>query len=214
MPPEIAFKIDQEFSKYPLRTHSKGTVLVHIGETTPYLFYVKEGSVKKYNTSYRGEEKVIHIFKPPVLLPMTPLLTGFPSHFLFKADEVVTLHMVPIEKALDYFKTHADVLFGLLSWSYRVIDGLQGRIFQFMAGNAKSRVLYELIYECRRFAAKSADNSYLLTIGISNLAARCGLSRETVSREISKLKTHGLIESKGQSIFIPNLKELEKKLEV
>ena len=100
----------------------------------------------------------------------------------------------------------------MLEWSHKAIDGLQGRIIQLMSGNARSRVVYELVNECINFSQTLPDGSCLLSVSETDLAARSGLSRETVSREINKLKKIDLVVIKSRNILIPDAAALEKLL--
>lgn len=212
MDPVVAEKIDQEFTKYPLRKYPKGQILLFAGDKPEFLFYIVEGKVRKYDISNRGDELAVNISKPPITTPLTSVLTSAPSRYFYKTETVVSLHPVPAEQALRFFKAHNDVLFGLLHWSYQSVDDLQGRIVQLMSGNAKSRVVYELVNECNRFGQEKPDGSYQLNVSTTDLAARSGLSRETISREISKLKKAGLVIIIGRSISVPNLAKLEELL--
>jgi CRP/FNR family transcriptional regulator, cyclic AMP receptor protein len=212
MDPFIARKIDKEFIKYPVRKYPKGQILLFAGDTPACLFYVTEGKVRKYDISSRGYELAVNISKPPITTPLTSVLTNTPSRYFYKTETAVSLHAVPAEEALIFFKAHSDVLFGLLHWSYQSIDGLQGRIVQLMSGNAKNRVVYELINECIRFGQKNTNESYQLNVSETDLAARSGLSRETVSREINKLKSANLVAINGRRLSVPSLSDIEKLL--
>lgn len=46
----------------------------------------------------------------------------------------------------------------------------------------------------------------------TDLGARAGLSRETVSREMRKLEKEGILTIKSGKVTVKNLVELEKKL--
>lgn len=212
MDPTIADKIHQEFSKYPLRKYPKGQILLFAGDEPKYLFYVVEGKVRKYDISLRGDEFAVNIAKPPITFPMTSLFTQTPSRYFHKAEQDVSAHLVPSKVALAFFKSDSCILYGLLERSYKSIDGLQGRIIQLMLGNAKNRVVYELVNECKNFSEILPDGSHLLSVNETDLAARSGLSRETVSREVNKLKRNGLVVIKVRNILIPNPLELEKLL--
>lgn len=212
MDPLIAKKIDQEFTKYPLRKYPKGQILLFAGDEPTQVFYIIEGKVRKYDISPKGDELVVSLPKPPVPIPLTAILNNTPSNYFYRTEEVVLLHCVPVKDALHFIKSNNDVLFGILCWSYQVIDGLQGRIIQLMSGNAKSRVIYELIYECQLFGHEKPDGRYQLNSSETGLAARAGLSRETVSREINKLKKAGLVSISGRYITVTDLNKLQEKL--
>ncbi|MGZ6005413.1 MAG: Crp/Fnr family transcriptional regulator [Candidatus Saccharimonadales bacterium] len=216
MADDIAQKIHENLSKFPKRTYPKGQILVFADESPEHIFYIVKGRVRKYDVSYRGEEVIVNIFQNPAFFPMSWAFNRSPNHFFYKTETETELHVVPVDAALNFVKDNPDVMFDLLSRIYRGMDGLLGRVVHLMSGSAKSRLLYELIIECRRFGEKVEekveDNSVTLGVNEVDLAARSGLSRETVSREMNKLKTEGLVTVNSKGITVKDLEALEKKI--
>ncbi len=208
----VADKVHQEFSKYPKRTYPKGQILVFADENPEHIFYIVEGRVRKYDVSYRGDEIIVNIFKPPAFFPMSWAINKSPNKYFYKTETKAVLHIVPTSVALDFVKSNPDIMFDLLSRIYRGMDGLLGRVVHLMSGTAKSRLIYELIMECRRFGELDKQGNYSLTTNEVDLAARSGLSRETVSREMQKLKDLKIVSIKGKIILVEDLSALEKIL--
>lgn len=208
----VADKIDQHFSKYPKRSYPKGQILVFQDESPEHIFYIVAGRVRKYDVSYRGDEVVVNVFKPPAFFPMSRAINHTPNKYFYKTETATELHVVPVNDALDFLKANPDVMLDLLSRIYKGMDGLLGRVVHLMSGSAKSRLLYELIIECRRFGKKHDDGSYLLETSEVDLAARSGLSRETISREMNKIKKDGLVSMDKKGITVKDLAALEKKI--
>lgn len=208
----VAQKIEQHFSQYPKRSYPKGQILVFADESPAHIFYIVKGSVRKYDVSYRGDEVIVNIFKPPAFFPMSWAINHSPNQYFYKTESETELHIIPGDNALQFIKDNPDVMLDLLSRIYKGLDGLLGRVVHLMSGSAKSRLLYELIIECRRFGKVAKDGSYKLEANEVDLAARSGLSRETVSREMQKLKTDGLVSMSPHGILVANLEALEKKL--
>ena len=213
MPDTVDAKIHENLSKYPKRSYPKGQILVFADETPEYIFYITKGRVRKYDVSYRGDEVIVNIFKPPAFFPMSEAINHTPNKYFYKTETVTELHIVPIEAALAFLKDNPDVMFDLLSRIYRGVDGLLGRLVHLMSGSAKSRLLYELLIECRRFGARGEQGNYTLDITEVDLAARAGMSRETVSREMKQIKAAGLVELDGKNIIVKDLAALEEKVE-
>lgn len=212
MTPEIAQKIDQQFSKYPLRTYLKGQILIFADENPEHIFYITKGRVREYDISYRGDEAIVSIFKPPAFFPMSWAINRTPNTYFYKTEEETELHIVPVDDALEFIKANPDVLLDLLSRVYKGMDELLGRMVRLMSGTAQSRLMYEIIIGCRRFGEKHSNGSYTLKTKEVDLAAHCGLSRETVSREIHKLKDSGIISVTNAGIEVNDITALEKKL--
>lgn len=207
----VSDKIHEYFSTFPKRTYPKGQIIIFAHEDPTAVYYIVDGKVRNYDHTYRGDEVIVNIFKPPAFFPMSWAINRAPNQYFYRTEESTTVHVVPADKALEFLKSNPDVMFDLLSRLYRGIDGLLGRMVHLMSGTARSRVMYELIIECRRFGKNEKANSYELTVSEVDLAARSGLSRETVSREISKLKEQKLVSSKVK-LVVNDLAELEKML--
>jgi CRP/FNR family transcriptional regulator len=212
MDSNVAKKIQEAFSKYPARTYPKGQILIFANEDPAYIFYLVKGRVREYDVSYRGDEVIVNLFKPCAFFPMSWAINHSPNHYFYKAETETVVHLVPVEDALAFLKTNSDVAFDLLSRLYRGMDGLLGRVAHLMSGTARSRLIYELIIECRRFGKQAQNGGYTLQLNESDFAARSGLSRETVSREMHKLKDRNWVVVTPKAIIIKDLPALEAAL--
>ncbi len=207
MSPVVAEKIESFFAKYPQRHYHKGQILIHAHDEPDHVFHLLEGKVKQYDISYRGDEVVLNEFKPPAFFPMSYAMNRTPNVYFFEAETDVELQSAPIDDAVNFLKANADVTYDLLSRVYRGTDGLIGRIAHLMAGSARSRVLYELLIECRRFG-EPRGHGMAVSVSESDIGAHAGLARETVSREIHKLKDEGLISIIKKEIWVNDLELL------
>lgn len=208
----VTQKIDEHLSKYPKRSYPKGQILVFADESPEHVYYITKGCVRKYDVSYRGDEVVVNLFKPPAFFPMSWAINRSPNKYFYKTEMDTELHVIPVDDALNFIKDNPDIMLDLLSRIYKGMDGLLGRMVHLMSGSAKSRLLYELIIESRRFGKKNDDGSYTLLTSEVDLAARSGLSRETVSREMKKVKDDGFVSVDNHGIIVKDIEALEKKL--
>lgn len=212
MTESTAAKIEAFFLRYRLRTYAKGQVLILNGENTGTIYHLVKGRVKVYDVTYRGEEVILNTFKPPAFFPMSLAIHGMDNPYIYEAETEVTLHQAPAADVMEFIKSNPDVMYDLLTRLYIGVEGLLKRMSLLMSGSAKSRLIYEMLLEARRFGEPQADGSCLLDVTEKSIGARAGLSRETVSREVHKLKHDGLIEIRSKSVVIRNIGALEKLL--
>lgn len=210
MAEEIADKIHAALSKYPKRQYPKGQIIVFADESPEHIYYIVKGKVIKYDISYRGDEVIVNIFKPPAFFPLSWAVNGSHNSYFYKTDDETELHVVPAEDAVKFLKDNPDVMYDLIQRIYRGTDGMLARMVQLMSGTAKSRLLHELVTEARRFGEKQSDGSYKLKLSESDLAARAGMSRETVNREIHKIKEAQLVKVEKNYIVVNDLDAIEK----
>lgn len=202
-------KVDKFFSTYPQRSYPKGQIRVFADESPDHIYYLISGRVRKYDVSYRGDEVIVNIFKPPAFFPMSWAINRTKNKYFYKTEEPTELRVVPADDTLQFLKANPDVTLDLLSRVYQGLEGVLGKVVHLMSGTAKSRLVYELIIECQRFGLEQEDGSCLLTANEGDMAARSGLSRETVSREMHDVKARGLITIEHNTIVIKDLTALK-----
>jgi len=208
----VTDKVHNYFSTYPKRAYPKGQILIFADEDPEYIFYMLSGRVRKYDISYRGDEVVVNVFKPPAFFPMSWAVNRAPNKYFYKTEARTELHIVPADDALDFLKANPDVTLDLLSRIYSGIEGIQGRVVHLMSGTAKSRLIYELIIECRRFGKKQPNGGILLVTNEVDLASRSGLTRETISREMRTLKEQKWVRLTSEGIIVKDIAALENAL--
>lgn len=212
MKTDIAKKVEQFFGRYPLRTFSKGQILIYAGDDPQAIQYLVNGRVQQYDISYRGDEVVVNIYQPPAFFPMSWAINRMPNKYFFQTLTDVELRQAPPEDVLDFLKSNPDVMLDLTSRLYSGMDGLIRRMAHLMGGSANSRLLYELLIECKRFGTPEKDGSYRLDVNEGELANRTGMSRETVSRQIKSLKEQKLITVSRKGLVLRDVAAIERKL--
>jgi CRP-like cAMP-binding protein len=211
MDPLVAQKIEEFFSGYAPRRYDEGQILISAHDNPEYVYHLVKGRVKQYDISDRGDEVILNVFKPPAFFPMSNAINQTPNLYFYETESEVELRQAPPSAVVDFLKSNPDVLFNLLSRVYMGTDGLLGRLARLMAGTARSRILYELLIECRRFG-QPRGTRIAIALTESDIAARAGLTRETVSREIRKLKQDDLISIIKNEIFVNNIDRLAQEV--
>ncbi len=212
MTDDVATKIEKFFAGYRSRKYEKGQILILSGDPADFVYHLKSGRVKQYDVTYRGEEVVLNIFKPPAFFPMALAINKTPNNYIYEAETDIEIQQAPADEVVRFIKDNPDVTFDLLSRVYRGVDGLLSRMVYLMASSANKRLILELLIEAKRFGETLPNGGTKISISEKDLGTHAGLSRETVSREISKLKNDGLIERNKNGIVIANLINLEAKL--
>lgn len=205
---------DSFFNSYPLKRYKKGHILILSGEQTQHAYSLVEGKMKIYDVTYRGDEIIINTFQPPAFFPLSLIINATPTRYIYEADSDIIIRQAPRLDTVRFLDSHPAVVLDLLAHLYSNVDNILERMVHSISSNAKGRLVYSLIDECRNFGEQQADGSFILRITERELGARAGLSRETVSREAKSLKITKLIEIHHTNIVIPNLKKLERYLEI
>lgn len=198
------------FSQYKHQVYKKGEIIIRADDDPSGIFYLKEGQVKEYAISQKGEELVVNIFKTGAFFPMAWAINQTPNIYFFEAMTDVDILRAPREETIVFIKGNPVVLYDLISRVYKGADGILTRMTYLMSGNAYSRLITELLIYAKRF--RKGQNKVEIAISEKDLAAQSGMTRETVSREIATLKKRGLVSTQGYSFIIKDLKKLEEEL--
>ncbi len=210
---DLAFKkIDDFFCRYPLRKYEDHQIIIQAGDNPAYAFYLVSGNVRQYDISNSGNEVVVNVFKEGSFLPLTWIINQTPNIYFFDCMGPVEARLAPVGEVVDFIKSNNEVSFNIVSRLLSGSNGIQRRMAHLMASSGYIRVLFELTVECKRFCKKQKDGSLILAMSENELAKRSGLSRETVSHELNKLKKNGLVEIGRKDIIIKDFCKIEDEL--
>lgn len=207
----VESKVDIFFSQHKKQNYKKGEILIRADDDPAGIFYLKDGNVKEYAISKKGDELVVNIFKPNAFFPMSWAMNNSSNSYFFEATTDVTLWRAPKNEVLEFLKNNPDVLYDLLRRVYKGTDGILTRMTYLMAGHAYGRLITEIIIQAKRFG-KSSNDSIVLNIAEKDIASQSGMTRETVSREMKKLKEKGLLGFNKNALVISDIQLLEDEL--
>ena len=209
---ESLSKIDKFFAKYPLRRYEKGQILVNANEDVDRIYYIVSGQVVQYDTTDRGVQIVVNVYKNPAFFPFNQVVVEAPNLYFFEAFRTTEVREAPIQDVIEFVKNNADVGFSLIKRLSVGLEAIERRMAHAMSGRSINRVTFELITQCKRFGVKERDGSYLLDMHEHELASRAGLSRETVNRMLHILKRYNLVAINHKMLIVRDLQGLEDRL--
>ncbi len=214
MTSDITEKVKDFFQPYPLRAFSKGERLLQAEELPAGVFYLTEGRVSQYDITPNGNVVVVNAFKPGAFFPMSSAINNSTNHYFFEASTKAAAYVAPAADVLTFVKDNPDVMFDLLSRVYRGMDGVLRRMAHLMGGDARSRLLFELLNATYRFgeSVEGDEAAIFVPLKEGDLAKHSGLARETVNRNLQNMKTQGLVEIRRTGITVKDLSQIEKLL--
>src|SRR3989344_7631835 len=208
-------KLNSFFSQYKLRKCKKNEILILSGEDPKGIYYIKDGYVKMYGISKKGDELILNIFKPISFFPMNWAINNTPNIYYYEAMTPLTIWKAPKDKTLTFIKKNPEILFDLLSRVYTGVDGIISRTTYLMTGSAYARLVAEIIIYTRRLdrILDTIHDTRRLKITEKQLATSSGMTRETVSREMKRVKDKRLVSFTRNELTIFDTNRLEEELE-
>ncbi|ADU97298.1 Crp/Fnr family transcriptional regulator [Thermovibrio ammonificans] len=185
------------------RKFNKGEVIFHPSQKADAFFILKSGRVKIFKTS-KGKEQILRIFEPPIIFGEAASFTGgyFPAWAeAVEESEVLT---IPRNQMLNLLKKDPEVGMKLLAVMAQRLIHLTNVIESLSLKSALSKVAS---YLYRRMEEEGESFKFSTTTASLEL----GLTKETVSRMLGKLKSLGVVEKNGSTVTVkkPNaLKDL------
>ncbi len=181
---------------------AKGEILLIPQESaTAPISYLVEGRVIQYDIDDEGNKAVLNMFKPGAFFPLPIAVNKSPVLHFFEAATPVVVKQMSSADVEKFLRREPDVAYDVLSRMYRGLEGVLGRMSLLLRGDAKSRVLYELIILEQRFGEQS-DEGTRIKVTERELAEMTGLTRETISRVLQTLQHEGVVVTHRGSVTI------------
>lgn len=196
-------ELDRFFQKYPLLTLKRKDVLFHSHDKPSGVYYVKSGFVRNYAISLSGDEFTQIIFKERDFFPMSWAINNTKNVHTYEALTDIEVWKAPRAEFQEYIRSNPHILFELVKRIIVRLKGIQQRIEELAFGNANHKVASILLICADRFGIKTTEGvKILVPLTHKDIAALVGLTRETVSIEMNKLKKKGVFISKNGHIVI------------
>lgn len=205
-------KLDALFSDSPVRHYKKGHILIFSGDTSDKFYSVLRGKIKVYDVNYRGDEVIIHKFGTPSYFPMSLVINQTGTEYIYEVEEDTDVKVINSQAVIEFLSKNPPVVLDLFANLYSVLNRVIAKYVLATTKNAKSRLIFAIINEYKKFAELDTYGARVLDISEAELAASSGLSRETVNREMKILKLKNLIVCGRRSLEVVSVNKLEEYL--
>lgn len=209
-------KLSVLFNEGRQLTYQKDDIIIRPGDTPSGLYRITSGWVKAYSLCKDGEPNIIMTLCPNEIFPIAWAVSGSIRDVGFAAlgnSEVQRISLDQFFKAAatdvaimqDAAKALAHHFFVLTT----ELDNLQYR-------SAREKVVFRLIFLANRLGKHNSDSgdSIVINTRITNdyIARSTSITRETASRELSRLNRRQLIRNIEGRILIPSLVNLRNEI--
>lgn len=177
-------------------------------------FFVVGGAVRVVNYSYSGREVSYDDIRAGGMFGELSAIDGKP-----RSASVVALRRTLVAAlSPDIFKKtmreHPEFAVAVIERLAAIIRTSNDRIMDLSTLGAYTRVYAEILRLARAVADDEAESAVIEPLPVhSDLAARCGTTRETVARAISDLIKKGVAEKQGSGLKIADLWALKDIVE-
>lgn len=198
------------FNQFPVITFEKGERVVRPGELETNIVLIKSGVLRVYTTSKRGKKIAITCLNPPLYKNFILGLAPFFNKYYIEALTPVEIWKTPKKEFLNYAEKHSNAYISLVQSLHIIIKDLYYQIEWLKTGNACQKIA-TLLYNLATRLGKNVKGIRVVEIKTTHqeLASLSGLTRETVTAKLNKLKKKKIIQYKDGIIKVANINRLK-----
>ena len=189
-------RLSEFVRQYPLKSFEKNETLIFQDDQPAEIYYVKSGFVKGYDIDSQGTEQLIWLGSEGDFVPLSWVFDAEPAvPYFFTALSNVEAYAIRRGDMRTFLDENHDALAEVTQdLAVRLINTYH-HLNAAEKAKAEEKILYSLYFLAIRFAslAKQAGKQVILPVTHQDIAGLIGLSRETASQELKKLKDAGLI---------------------
>lgn len=196
-----------------LRTFRKGSILLYQGEAPRMAYVIKAGDVKVYTINEAGEEQIATFHSKGDIFPTSWIFgnsqTTLYYYETFSNCEILTL---PRELLLEHLYK-ADHMRSTNDYFVKNYTGLLMRVTALEQSRAREKIMFTLYYLLYRYGREIKPNLFEVELPLthSSIASLVGLTRETTTTELNKLKKEDIIDYSRKMLTVDKAK-LERSL--
>ncbi len=186
-----------------LRRYERDAQLFQAGDQPEYLHILVHGSVQLSAGTPDGREAVVELLHPIDTFIMAAVLTSQPYLMSARAVEPAQVLLLPARVLLAELKTNPELALTLLGSMAQQYRHMVREIKDLRLRTASQRLAVYLLHLVESAGSEQAR----LPCDKKLLAARLGMTPESLSRAISELRNHG-VNVRGDEVRITDLQTL------
>ncbi len=199
-------------SKTPIKFVA-GEQLFNKGETATTMYLVEKGKVTLYQLMPNGDEKLFKVFLAGELIAeMAMFMEPRKYPMSARVEQETDLLAFNYEDVLNVFSGSPEVSLKVMNYMSNKICNLMSTLNILTQVNANQRLVMKLAELYRAQVATKGKVSLPVTKKL--LATQLGMTPETLSRAIKKLKTDGYIIEVGNQITLPDIPSLCRSVDL
>jgi CRP-like cAMP-binding protein len=177
------------------------------------VFYIQEGFIKIYDIDSEGRYNLVSVRGPAGIFPFEWALHQNVSALYYEAMGNVALKRISREKFMAAIEQDPKLAIATLRLSLFTLNSYMERIQHLEQPTVRQRLASLLLFFTERFSMESPEGKLLnLPLNYQDIADSINTTRDTVNREVLKLKKFGLINCKNRQLYIKSEEALEELL--
>lgn len=186
------------------KSYKKGESLCREGEVSDTLYIINEGRVKLSKITKEGKEQIIHILSSGDFFGELNLFSDSETYnFDAYAISEVKICTLTKEDMHNILLTNPEISLKILKEVTRRLAQTENLAQNLATNDAEVRIAYMILEFGEKYGVQSKEGLKIkLPVNREEMANYCGVTRETISRKLTKFEELGIIKLEGTKIVI------------
>lgn len=212
--PAMPDELIKLYKQYSPQVRQAGEPLLYQGEVPRHSYLITNGIVKVYDIGASGDEKIINFMSAGDLVPPAWTFKKAPvSLYYYDAFTTCTFYRLPRQEIEDAIATVPAITHYFYEHYASSFIGALLEIHALGQSKGSDKIVHILQYLLMRFPGDENGDWQEINLRVTHqdIGNMTGLTRETTSTELSKLKKEGIVSYKNQHYAL-NMPLLRSKL--
>jgi CRP-like cAMP-binding protein len=172
----------------------KSIIIIHEGDPADKLHYIISGYIKVYAVVSSGEQRIIFLYGPGDIFPLTTYLSGSNiAMFYYETMSTTQLQILNSKQFESKVEGNIEVAEVIMRYAIKT-HGLFIKRMTEMVSSASptTKVIDTLIYLVKKFGGDKNQTNIEMPINTREFAGLCGLGREDVLSQLKPLRALGV----------------------
>ena len=179
-----------------LRHIPGGQIVFYEGDTPPEAFVLKNGVVKMYDIDDQGNEKILHLVKPPGLIPFA-FFSGMraPLRWFYTTLTDCDMYVLSVAEIKQKTRDNPELAEALMNDFSDDVHELLVRLSSLSKTNARDKVLAALKFLMSCHATERRTGWWRVNFAVSHqlIADLCGITRESAALAMKDLHNEKVV---------------------
>lgn len=196
------------------RSYRRRSIILYQGEVPRHAYVLKRGTIKVYRIDNHGNELIINFHTEGDIFPDAWIYGQSTSTlFYYEALEDCEVYILPKDELMTTIAQHKEAGESVFNYFLRSHTSSQLQVNALNQTRAADKVKLMVYFLLLRFGKQQKDGRYFINFKIthSTFASLTGLTRETSTIELKKLKENGSIDYQN-SRFVIDRKAIESSI--
>jgi CRP-like cAMP-binding protein len=196
--------------------YQKDDIIIRPGDTPSGLYHIVSGWVKVYSLCKDGEPNIILTLCAGETFPVVWALSGPMRDVGFAALGATEVRRISLEHFLKAARADSTIMHAAILTLAHHCHSLITELDNLQYRSAREKVVFRLIFLANRVGQRhgTTNDSVVIKRRVTNeyIARSTSITRETASRELSRLNRRQLIVTINGRIVIPSLLSLRNEI--